>query len=176
MIKTSIFTKSFGCGFGYIFLLLSVVSLSVLAGCIEKKTDSEAAQIPFEMWPADQVLKADELAKVFSDPNSQRPIVLHVGYQIQYESGHIPGARHTGPASKDEGIDGLKREAQNIPRESEIVLYCGCCPWKNCPNVRPAFMTMKEMGFKNVKALYIPNNFQQDWSNNGFPVEKEPSH
>ena len=31
---------------------------------------------------------------------------------------------------------------------------------------------MQELGFKEVKALYLPTNFQQDWIAKGFPIEK----
>jgi len=28
------------------------------------------------------------------------------------------------------------------------------------------------LGFKNLKVLYLPNKFQQDWTAKGFPTEK----
>jgi len=52
------------------------------------------------------------------------------------------------------------------------VLYCGCCPWNRCPNVGPAFSKMREMGFSNVKVLYLADNFGTNWVEKGYPVEK----
>jgi hypothetical protein len=28
------------------------------------------------------------------------------------------------------------------------------------------------MGFKNLKAVYLPNRFSQDWTAKGFPTER----
>jgi hypothetical protein len=30
---------------------------------------------------------------------------------------------------------------------------------------------MSEMGFTNVKVLYLANNFGADWADKGYPVE-----
>lgn len=40
-----------------------------------------------------------------------------------------------------------------------------------CPNMRPAFRMLKEMGFAKVRALNLPTNFHTDWSAKGYPVE-----
>jgi thiosulfate/3-mercaptopyruvate sulfurtransferase len=77
-----------------------------------------------------------------------------------------------GPADTPEGIQKLEDEVQKLPTDTEIILYCGCCPWNACPNTRPAFRTLSELGFKNVKVLYLPHNLQQDWIQKGFPIEK----
>lgn len=66
----------------------------------------------------------------------------------------------------------LKVELQKIAKDKRIILYCGCCPWKNCPNVRPAYTVAHDMGFRNVEVLYLPNNFKIDWMKKGSPVEK----
>jgi len=53
-----------------------------------------------------------------------------------------------------------------------IVLYCGCCPWNHCPNVKPAYDALQAMGFRNLKVLYIANNFGADWVDKGYPTAK----
>mgnify|MGYP001607566223 CR=1 FL=1 len=102
----------------------------------------------------------------------KKTFVLHTGVPFLYRSAHIPGSVHVGQASTAEGIEKLKKEVQGLPRDKEIILYCGCCPWKDCPNMRPAFKAMQEMGFTKIKALYLPNNLEQDWIEKGFPIEK----
>ena len=52
------------------------------------------------------------------------------------------------------------------------MIYCGCCPWSHCPNVKPADDALRAMGFTNVKVLYIADNFGADWVNKGYPVAK----
>jgi hypothetical protein len=87
---------------------------------------------------AAQLIEPADLARLLSDTSSRRPEVLHVGFPILFRSGHITGSRHIGPASTPEGLQALKQALRGIPQRRSIVLYCGCCPWVDCPNVRPA--------------------------------------
>jgi rhodanese-related sulfurtransferase len=89
-----------------------------------------------------------------------------------YKMGHIPGSQYAGAASRPEGLAALKKLAAKLPRDQRIVVYCGCCPWDDCPNVRPAFRALKEMGFANLKVLDIPERLGDDWTAKGYPVVK----
>lgn len=129
-------------------------------------------QITSEPLSNEQLIEPEKLAKVLSDSLTEKPLILHVGVPFQFVNAHIPGAKHTGMASTSKGIESLKKEVKELPRDKKIILYCGCCPWKECPNVRPAFKVMQEMGFTKVKVLYISKNFQKDWIDKKFPIEK----
>jgi len=122
-------------------------------------------------WSERDMLQPEDLAPALS--SKHKPLVLQVGVQRLYRSGHIPGSKYAGMASTPEGIASLKKEVQSSPRASEVVIYCGCCPWKDCPNIRPAYKALREMGFTKVKVLNLPANFTQDWAQRGFPVEKD---
>lgn len=100
-----------------------------------------------------------------------KPAVYYVGFNVLYRSKHIPGSVYAGPANKPEGLALLKEAVSRLPHDREIVLYCGCCPWDHCPNVRPAAALLREMGFTHVKTLYIPTNFKADWIDKGYPAE-----
>ena len=121
-------------------------------------------------WSADEVVEPDALAKALL--GTIKPVVVQVGIVHLYRLGHIPGSKYAGPGSSAEGLDMLKKLVQDIPRTTEIVHYCGCCPWTNCPNIRPVHKMLKEMGFKRIRVLNIPNNFSEDWAAKGFPTEK----
>jgi thiosulfate/3-mercaptopyruvate sulfurtransferase len=97
--------------------------------------------------------------------------IFHVGPNVLYRSKHIPGALYAGPASKPEGLSLLRAAAAHLPHSREIVIYCGCCPWDRCPNIKPAIDTLRQMGFAKVKALYLENNFATDWIGRQYPVE-----
>jgi rhodanese-related sulfurtransferase len=99
------------------------------------------------------------------------PALFHVGFAVLYRSKHIPNSIYTGAASTPEGLAALKAAAGKLPRDAEIVVYCGCCPWDHCPNIRPAMELLKQMGFTRVKALYIPTNMAKDWFDPGYPAE-----
>ena len=99
------------------------------------------------------------------------PALLHVGFAVLYRSKHIPNSVYTGAASTPEGLATLKAAAGKLPRDGEIVVYCGCCPWDHCPFIRPAMNLLKEMGFTKAKALYLDQGFKGDWLDKGYPAE-----
>jgi rhodanese-related sulfurtransferase len=99
-------------------------------------------------------------------------ILIQVGFHTMYKMGHIPGSQYAGAASNAEGLAALRKLVASLSRNQEIVIYCGCCPWDNCPNIRPAFQTLKEMGFSNLKVLDIPERLGDDWTAKGFPIVK----
>jgi rhodanese-related sulfurtransferase len=86
---------------------------------------------------------------------------------------HIAGAEYAGAGSQAEGLSQLQARVVPLPRKSFIVLYCGCCPWSRCPNVGPAFKLLRDLGFTNVKVLYIASNLGTDWVDKGYPVESD---
>jgi thiosulfate/3-mercaptopyruvate sulfurtransferase len=136
-------------------------------------TEQKAEPHPKDPWTEEQLIHPEELLKHMS--GAERPLVLHIGVAFLFKGGHIPGSKYVGQASRTEGVEQLKKTVQEIPLNREIVLYCGCCPWKDCPNVGPAFKALREMRFTKVKVLYLPTSFTQDWVEKGLPVEKGES-
>jgi thiosulfate/3-mercaptopyruvate sulfurtransferase len=137
------------------------------------QTDQVRPQ-PSAPWQDNQIIQPEQLVKALSAAKGQKPLVFCVGFPVLFQGGHIVGAKFAGPACKPQGIQALKRAAQGLPRDKQIVVYCGCCPWKRCPNIRPAFAILHDLGFTNVKVLSIPTNFREDWVDKGFPIEKGP--
>jgi thiosulfate/3-mercaptopyruvate sulfurtransferase len=133
-------------------------------------TEQQAEPRTKNPWTDEQLIRPEELLRQMSSAN--RPLVLHIGVAFLFKSNHIPGSTYVAPASTTEGVEKLKKAVQEAPLNREIVLYCGCCPWKDCPNIAPAFKALREMRFTNVRVLYLLNNFAQDWVEKGFPVEK----
>jgi 3-mercaptopyruvate sulfurtransferase SseA len=125
-----------------------------------------------EPWKETQLIEPAALASRLADARSAKPTILYVGPKLLYRA-HIPGALLAGPAGQGSGLDLLKQAAGKLPHDREVVIYCGCCPWKQCPNIRPAFRVLGEMGFKQVKVLTLPTSFLKDWMEKDYPVEKE---
>jgi len=117
------------------------------------------------------LIQPNELAARLLLDKSAYVAVIQVGPNVLYRGKHIPGAMYAGPASRPEGLELLKNAVDKLPRDSEIVVYCGCCPWDRCPNIKPAMAMLKEMGFTHAKALYLETGFAKDWSEKGYPVE-----
>ena len=114
-------------------------------------------------------MEPQELAKVMSS-GSAVPHIYCVAFPVLYRGKHISGAVLAGPGNKAEGIAELRKAASDLPKTAGIVIYCGCCPMKDCPNIRPAYRTLKELGFENVRVLALPTNFHTDWVAKGYPV------
>jgi thiosulfate/3-mercaptopyruvate sulfurtransferase len=124
-------------------------------------------------WTSMETVTPADLAKEISDADpAKRPIVACVGFKFLYDGGHVPGALFHGPASKDEGLRDLKQWADGLPKSSNVVLYCGCCPMVRCPNLRPAFTALQHEGFAHLRVLLLPTNFATDWAGKGYPVDK----
>jgi hypothetical protein len=65
--------------------------------------------------------------------------------------------------------------AAKLGKDSDVEIYCGCCPMEKCPNIRPACSALKQMGFTKVRMLHVPisassNSFLWTW-----PVSKQLS-
>src|SRR5690349_1861031 len=81
-------------------------------------------------WSAAEVIHAADLAKM-----PVRKNVYYVGFANLYKSKHVPGAVYGGPGRTAEGLEVLKKAVADVPKEAQIILYCGCCPWDHCPNM-----------------------------------------
>ncbi len=100
------------------------------------------------------------------------PSIAYVGPRTLFRAGHIPGATFHGPTSDPDALRELKRWAGSLPRSGMLVIYCGCCPLDKCPNVRPAFSALRELGFTNLRLLVLGTSFEKDWVEKGYPVER----
>ena len=146
-------------------------SLKNLKKMSQQVNDLNKSVRPGDPWTIKDVITPKELLKkINTKSKKQRPVLLQVGFEFLFNQGHIPGSIYAGPASRESGIKKLKSETKSIPRDKEVVIYCGCCGWTECPNIHPAFKVMKNWGFKNLKVLYLPNNLTKDWVNKGYPI------
>jgi len=123
-------------------------------------------------WDKTQVMTPEDLVKLLTNSDSAKPLVVYVGFEFLYKGAHVPGARFIGPGKDTKGIEALKRWAGSIPPDRDVVIYCGCCPLKQCPNIRPAFQALREMKPTHLKVLFIEESLAKDWVEKGYPVEK----
>jgi hypothetical protein len=88
-------------------------------------------------------------------------------------AGLIKDAVDMGVAHEKENLDKLKEFLSKEKRDRQIVIYCGCCPFERCPNIRPAFKLLNDMKFTNQKLLNLSHNLKADWINYGYPMAAE---
>ena len=147
-------------------MLLAPVLRSNQSGAVhqEKKADP---------WTLAQVLEAADLVReVGNSGGATAPAIVYVGFRTLFEGGHVPGASFHGTASKEEGLAELKKWAGTLPRSTNLVIYCGCCPFVRCPNIRPAYTAVHDLGFTHVRVLVLPTSFAADWVEKGYPMQK----
>jgi thiosulfate/3-mercaptopyruvate sulfurtransferase len=129
------------------------------------------AQNPTNPWTAAQTVQPADLVKELGESKSA-PTVLFVGFQRLYTAGHIKGAQYHGGGGRADGVAQIKTWADALPRSTNLVIYCGCCPMERCPNIRPAFTALHEMGFTKLRVLILPTSFEVDWAEKGMPYDK----
>jgi len=110
------------------------------------------------------------MVAILADPAERQPLVLQVGAHVLYAQAHIPGSEYVGPGEEDEGLEALRERVAKLPRDTPIVLYCGCCPWDHCRNIGGAYAALQRLGFTAVKVLYIEYDFGSNWVDLGYPV------
>jgi hypothetical protein len=123
-------------------------------------------------WTNSELIPATQLNSELPAVKAGKIVLIQVGFHMMYKMGHIPGSQYAGPASQPEGVTALQKLVAKLPRTQEIVIYCGCCPWNDCPNIRPAFRALKQMGFSHIQVLDIPDRLGTNWTAKGFPTAK----
>lgn len=148
-------------------LLFAASATLVLAPAL--RGDEKQSSDP---WSVTQTVQPADLARELGDKNGAQPTVVYVGFHTLFAGGHIQGATFHGTASTEQGLFDLKKWADTLPRTANLVIYCGCCPFEKCPNIRPAFTALDKMGYKKLRVLVLPTNFATDWVDRGYPIQK----
>lgn len=149
--------------FALIFTLVAA-ALAVLAAGLAGQVST------LDPWSQSELMEPEALAARLSS-SPEAPNIICVAFPMLYRQNHILHARYAGPGNKPEGLEALKEAVSNIPKDTEVIIYCGCCPMIKCPNLRPAYRVLKEAGFTHIKVLNIPTNLKTDWTSKGYPVE-----
>jgi len=121
-------------------------------------------------WNSEEVLHPLKLVAELKTRDSGRHIIA-VGTYSSFKGSHLPNAIFAGPGNKEKGLDLLAESFQKIPHDAEIIIYCGCCPFVRCPNIRPAYKSLKAAGFTNIKVLKLDTNLNTDWVDKGYTIE-----
>jgi hypothetical protein len=145
---------------GVYSLLASVLTLFAFQQC-------KAQEPKPENWTSEQLMQPANLAQALND-NKNIPLIYCVGPGVV-----IPHSIDIGMTDKPENIQKLKDSLNKVSRDANIVIYCGCCPFARCPNVRPAIALLKEMKFTNYHLLNLPHNIKTDWISKGYPQVSE---
>ena len=142
-------------------ILFFAITSSVLA------FTTNSCQAQNDPWTPQQLLAPLDLANTLSNPKAVKPVIFAVGMDPI-----IKGSIDIGPGMMKENITKLKQKLDKMPKNASIVVYCGCCPFSRCPNIRPAMELLKTMQFTNYKLLNLPQNVKVDWIDKGYPMSE----
>jgi hypothetical protein len=116
-------------------------------------------------WKPTQLLSPGDLAKSIGDPLAKQPFIFCIG-----PGALIKGSIDIGPARDSVHLNNFREQLSKLPKDAMIVIYCGCCPFEHCPNIRPAFTLLNEMRFTHPQLLNLEHNVKVDWIDKGYPV------
>lgn len=119
-----------------------------------------------EPWSAKELIEPAALANMIKDSKAEKPLIYNIG-----PLAGIKGSIAIGPTRDPANMGKLRKAVTSVPKDKMVVIYCGCCPFRNCPNIRPAFALLKEQGFKNARLLNLSQNLKVDWTDYGYPME-----
>ena len=124
---------------------------------------NSSAQNP-ENWTSKQLTTPAALAATLK-ANTEVPVIFSVG-----PGAIIPNSIDIGMVKDEKNLDKFKEQLSKFPKSANILIYCGCCPYEHCPNVRPAIALLQSMQFTNYHLLDLPHNIKTDWIDKGYPT------
>lgn len=119
-----------------------------------------------EPWTPEQLMAPAALAEMIENDSPETPVIISIG-----PAGGIPGSIEVGQTRDAANLEKLRAELGKLPKDAEVLLYCGCCPFAPCPNIRPAMRLMNELGHTSGHLLNLEQNLKADWIDKGYPVE-----
>jgi rhodanese-related sulfurtransferase len=118
-------------------------------------------------WKEKQLITPEALLEQITKGDTANLLLLNTGPVED-----IKGAVTIGAVEDAKNLAKLKEYLKDVPKNKQVIIYCGCCPLSVCPNLKPAYNTLKEMEFKNYKVLKLTHDLQEDWIDKGYPIQQ----
>ncbi len=117
-------------------------------------------------WKEQQLVSPEVLAERINKGDTANLLILNTGPVED-----IKGAVNIGAVEDAKNQVKLKAYLETVPRDKEVIIYCGCCPLSVCPNLHPAYDALKSMKFTRYKVLRLTHDLQEDWIDKGYPLQ-----
>ncbi|MEJ7779257.1 MAG: rhodanese-like domain-containing protein [Daejeonella sp.] len=148
-------------------IILSIIAVFTTFGTFAQQFPNKGLAGTNDPWSKNQLIQPSQLAGLINNPKAAKPLIFNIGVVED-----IKGAKNMGAASEKENLERFKKALAKLPKTTPLVVYCGCCPFEKCPNIRPAFKALQSGGFTKARLLNLPTNIKTDWINKGFPLAK----
>jgi thiosulfate/3-mercaptopyruvate sulfurtransferase len=120
-----------------------------------------------ENWTKKQLTEPADLVATFKS-NKNVPVMFSIG-----PGAVIPNSIDIGMVKDEKNLEKFRQQISKLPKTTNILIYCGCCPYEHCPNVRPAIALLQNMQFTNYHLLDLPHNIKTDWIAKGYPTTEK---
>jgi hypothetical protein len=117
-------------------------------------------------WKKEQLMPTKELADKITSNAKDKPLIFNVG-----PMDNIKTAVPVGAATNVTFSEKMKATLAMENKTRAVVVYCGCCSYSSCPNIKPAYDILIAQGFKNTKVLELPVGLKPDWVAKDYPME-----
>lgn len=117
-------------------------------------------------WTSKDLTEPASLATALQQ-NKNVPMIFSVGPDAV-----IPNSVDIGMVKDEKNLEKFRSQLTKLPKDTNILIYCGCCPFEHCPDVRPAIALLQQMRFTNYHLLDLPHNIKTDWIGKGYPTVK----
>jgi len=141
------------------------VTKTVAEAKTPNKNKQKRQQAGIGPWAANQVMQPSELAAKIEDGSASEMKIFSIG-----PTALIPDSKDLGNMKSARNQEKFKAELSKLDKDAEIVVYCGCCPFRSCPNFKPAYKTLNDLGFTNIKLLNLKQNIKTDWIDKNYPT------
>ena len=118
-------------------------------------------------WKKEQLMSTKELADKITANSKDKPLIFNVGPME-----NIKYAVAVGAATNATFRNKIQSNLAMENKTKAVVVYCGCCSYASCPNIKPAYDILISEGFKNTKVLELPEGIKPDWVAKGYPMEQ----
>lgn len=146
-------------------IILSIIAVFTTFGTFAQQFPNKGFSGTNDPWSKNQLIQPSQLAAILNNPKAVKPLIFNIGVVE-----NIKGAKIMGAASEKKNLEIFKKALAKVPKNASVVVYCGCCPFEKCPNIRPAFKALQSGGFAKARLLNLPTNIKTDWINKGYPL------
>jgi hypothetical protein len=100
--------------------LVTIGFILISEFCISQQTTQDP-------WEPNQLMAPADLADIITSNSETKPVIFSIG-----PSAYIKGSIDIGDTKEKANLDKLKDQVNKLPKNTGIVIYCGCCPFEHC--------------------------------------------
>ena len=123
------------------------LSKIVISGCFLIFISQRASgQNPIN-WTTDQLIEPSALSAMIKS-DKEIPVIFSIG-----PGAVVPHSNDIGMINESENMKKFKEQLSNLPKDTQIVIYCGCWPYDVCKIERVTTMIVKRKHFMIIPDL-----------------------